>query len=149
MAQGRFVILTATPEQMQSYWLNEYFPDAIIKSIVQMPVLDLVTGALTRAGFTFIETEGLDIRDDLQDLFLYSGKHRPEMYLDEGVRRGISTFASLADQEEVASGCRRLAENIQPGRIDEITAAYDNRGGDYLFCRRHRLSRTPSPLALS
>ena len=33
---GRFVILTATPEQMQSYWLNEYFPGAMAKSIVQM-----------------------------------------------------------------------------------------------------------------
>jgi len=130
---GRFVILTATPGQMQSYWLNEYFPDAMVKSIVQMPALDLVTGALTGAGFTSIETEGFDIQDDLQDFFLYSGKHRTEMYLDEGVRRGISTFARLAHPEEVASGCLRLAEDIQAGRIDEVMAAYGNQGGDYLF----------------
>ncbi|HAI99062.1 MAG TPA: methyltransferase type 11, partial [Dehalococcoidia bacterium] len=51
------------------------------KSIEQMPALDLVTGALTQAGFTSIDTEGFDIRDDLQDFFLYSGKYRPEMYL--------------------------------------------------------------------
>ena len=131
--RGRFVILTATPVQMQSYWLNEYFPDAMVKSIEQMPALDLVTGALTQAGFTSIDTEGFDIRDDLQDFFLYSGKYRPEMYLDEGVRRGISTFASLADPEEVTSGCLRLAEDIQSGRIDEVRASYENQGGDYLF----------------
>jgi SAM-dependent methyltransferase len=106
--KGKFVILTATPEQMQSYWLNEYFPEAMRKSIEQMPALELVTGALTQAGFTSLETEGFDIRNDLQDFFLYSGKHRPEMYLDEGVRRGISTFASLADPAEVAGGSRRL-----------------------------------------
>ena len=130
---GRFVILTATPVQMQSYWLNEYFPDAMLKSIEQMPALDLVTGALTQAGFESIDTEGFDIRDDLQDFFLYSGKYRPEMYLNEGVRRGISTFASLADPEEVTSGCLRLAEDNQSGRIDEVRASYENRGGDYLF----------------
>ena len=86
--RGRLVILTATPVQMQSYWLNEYFPDAIPESIEQTPALDLVTGALTQAGFTPIDTEGFDIRDNLQDFFLYSSKYRPEMYLDEGVRRG-------------------------------------------------------------
>ena len=131
--RGRFVILTATTVQMQSYRLNEYFPDAMVKSIEQMPALDLVTGALTQAGFTSIDTKGFDIRDDLQDFFLYSGKYRPEMYLDEGVRRGISTFASLADPEEVTSGCLRLAEDIQSGRIDEVRASYENQGGDYLF----------------
>ena len=131
--RGRFVILTATPVQMQSYRLNEHFPDAMVKSIEQMPVLDLVTGALTQAGFTSIDTEGFDIRDDLQDFFLYSGKYRPEMYLNEGLRRGISTFASLADPEEVTSGCLRLAEDIQSGRIDEVRASYENQGGDYLF----------------
>ena len=131
--RGRFVILTATPVQMQSYWLNEYFPDAMLKSIEQMLALDLVTGALTQAGFTSIDTKGFDIRDDFQDFFLYSGKYRPDMYLDEGVRRGISTFASLADPEEVTSGCLRLAEDIQSGRIDEVRASYENQGGDYPF----------------
>ena len=118
---------------MQSSWLKEYLPDAMIMSLEQMPALDLVTGALTQSGFTSIDTEGFDIGDDLQDSFLYSGKYRPEMYLDEGVRRGISTSASLADPEEVARGCLRLAEDIQSGRIDEVRASYENQGGDYLF----------------
>ena len=98
-----------------------------------MPALDLVTGALTQAGFTSIDTEGFDIRDDVQDFFLYSGKYRPEMYLNEGVRRGISTFARLADPEEVTSGCLRLAEDSQSGRIDEVRASYENQGRDYLL----------------
>ena len=45
--KGKFVVLTAMPEQTQSYWLNEYFPEAMRMSIEQMPALDLVTGALT------------------------------------------------------------------------------------------------------
>lgn len=29
MNSGRFVIFTSSPEQMESYWLTEYFPKAI------------------------------------------------------------------------------------------------------------------------
>jgi len=39
----------------------------------------------------------------------------------------------LANPEEVTSGCLRLAEDIQSGRIDEVRAAYENQGRDYLF----------------
>ena len=98
-----------------------------------MKALVLVTGALTQAELTSIDTEGFDIRDSLQGFFLYSGEYRPEMYLDEEVRRGISTFASLAVPEEVKGGCLRLADDIQSGRIDELRESYENPGGDYLF----------------
>ena len=131
---GRFVIFTDTPEQIESYWLNEYFPEAMLKSIVQMPSFDQVQMALLLAGFTSIDTEPYEVRDDLQDLFLYSGKHRPEIYLKEEVRRGISTFSSLADPREVANGCRRLAQDIDSGRIADIVKSYGQEsGGDYIF----------------
>jgi hypothetical protein len=69
----------------------------------------------------------------LQDLFLYSGKYRPEIYLDENVRSGISTFALLASADEIAAGCQRLAADINTGRITEIVKKYENNHGDYLF----------------
>ena len=46
------------------------------------------------------------------------------------MRRGLSTFASLADPEEVTSGCLCLAEGIQSGSIDEVRASFENQGGD-------------------
>ena len=49
------------------------------------------------------------------------------------MRRRISTFARLADPDEVTSGCLRLAEDIQSSRIDEVRASYENQGRDYLF----------------
>ena len=67
---GKFVIFTATPEQM--------------------PALDLVQGSLSEAGFTTMETEPYEVAEDLQDLFLYSGKPRPEMYLDPEFREALS-----------------------------------------------------------
>jgi SAM-dependent methyltransferase len=65
LAPGRLVIFTATREQMRSYWLNEYFPNAMKKSIEQMPDIDEVQEALTRAGFQIAYTEPYEIQPDL------------------------------------------------------------------------------------
>ena len=133
LGRGKFVIFTATPQQMRGYWLNEYFPEGMAKSIRQMPALDLVQRSLNEAGFTNMDTELYEVTQDLQDLFLYSGKQRPEMYLDPVFRKGISTFSSLADATEVADGLRRLEEDIRSGRIHRVVSEFRNTGGDYLF----------------
>lgn len=75
----------------------------------------------------------LPVAPDLQDLFLYSGKQRPELYLNPAVRADISTFASLADPEEVREGCERLEADLRSGRFARIAARYSDREGDYLF----------------
>ena len=98
-----------------------------------------IHSALIEAGFQIADTELCSIRPDLQDFFWYSGKFRPEMYLSDQVRQGISTFAALADPDEVAEGCRRLAEGIASGDILEVQRRYDNSGGDYIFLRATKL----------
>ena len=133
MASGRFVIFTATHQQMRGYWLNEYFPEAMGKSIAQMPDFQVLEAELLKAGFQIDCTEPYEIQADLQDFFLYSGKHRPKMYLSESVRRGISTFASLADPFEVETGCQRLRADIQSERIYQVIQGYRHDQGDYLF----------------
>jgi len=136
LSSGKFVIFTATPEQMQSYWLNEYFPVAMKNSMKRMPPLELMHESLKSAGFKQISTELYEVKDDLRDLFLYGGKHRPGLYLNPNVRRGMSTFAAVARQEEVSIGCKRLEANIKSGRIKQVMADYEKRArgkGDYLF----------------
>ncbi|MEH2026517.1 class I SAM-dependent methyltransferase [Nostoc sp.] len=133
LVAGHFVLFTATPEQMSKYWLVEYFPEAIHKSAEQMPSLEKVRYALYEVGFDSVNIEPYSISKNLQDLFLYSGKYRPEIYLDENVRSGISTFALLASADEIAAGCQRLAADINTGRITEIVKKYENNHGDYLF----------------
>jgi ubiquinone/menaquinone biosynthesis C-methylase UbiE len=133
LAQGRFVLFTSTAEQMRGYWLNAYFPAAMARSIVQMPGLQAIGQALRQSGFASMHTEPYEVQTDLQDLFLYSGKHRPEMYLDPHVRAGISTFAVLAEASEVEEGCRKLSQDMASGRIAEVIASYQQAQGDYLF----------------
>jgi ubiquinone/menaquinone biosynthesis C-methylase UbiE len=133
LTRGHFVLFTSTAEQMRGYWLNAYFPAAMARSIVQMPGLQTIIRALQRSGFASVHTEPYEVHTDLQDFFLYSGKHRPAMYLDPQVRAGISTFAALADPSEVEEGCRKLSQDIESGRIAEVIARYRHPHGDYLF----------------
>jgi SAM-dependent methyltransferase len=145
LGRGRFVIFTAMPEQMRGYWLGAYFPEALERSIRQMPALDAVSGALTGAGFRVAAVELWEVPPDPIDVFLYAGKHRPELYLDPAVRRGISTFAKLADAGEVEQGLARLRADIETGRVKDVMAAHAHDGGDYSFVvAEKRSARRPS-----
>ena len=54
---NRFVILTATPQQMTGYWLHHYFPKMLQTSMEVMPAFSVVESNLLNNGFTNIETE--------------------------------------------------------------------------------------------
>lgn len=129
---GTFAIFTSTPEQTGNYWLAEYFPQAIRKSAEVLPSLEIISNALRKSGFARIETEPYPVSEDLQDLFLYSGKFKPEMYLDANFRANISTFALLAEPSEIESGCEQLQADIRSGKISEVIKKYEQEG-DYLF----------------
>ena len=136
---GRLVIFTSTCEQLAGYWLNEYFPVAMARSTEQMPSMAVVLRTLGEAGFTVDTVEPYGVRPDLQDLFLYAGKHRPELYLSETMRRGISTFSTLSDPAELEEGCARLQRDIESGFIRQVTEKYRNDDGDYAFIVASRL----------
>jgi SAM-dependent methyltransferase len=132
--RGRFVIFTADNSQSRGYWLNEYFPAGMAAMHKQMPLAAEVVRHLESAGFAAIELEPWEIPVDIQDWFLYAGKHRPEIYLDPAVRAGISTFAQgLITPEETAAGCARLEADIESGRFAEVAARYRHDRGDCLF----------------
>lgn len=130
---ARLVIFTSDPDQMRGYWLNHYFPRMLQDSMKQMPACEHVEKQLAQYGFSVAGTEKYFVRDDLQDLFLYSGKNRPAFYLDEQVRQGISSFSSLANADEVKTGLVRLQHDITTGKISEVIREHENNDGDYLF----------------
>jgi len=90
-------------------------------------------GCLESVGFQQIVDETFTLHAGLQDLFLQSGKHKPEIYLRHEVRAGISTFADLASEDEVLEGCRRLNQDIRSERIEQVVADYATPDGDYVF----------------
>jgi ubiquinone/menaquinone biosynthesis C-methylase UbiE len=130
---GRIVIFTSTPIQMKGYWLNHYFPKMVNDSIIQMPSFEKVKSAMNRVGFEILATEKYFVKPDLQDHFLYCGKERPELYLNEEVRKGISSFSALANQQEVEKGLMKLRKDIDTGKIKDVMQSFQNDEGDYLF----------------
>lgn len=134
-AGGSFVVFTSTPEQMKGYWLNHYFPRMLARSIEQMPSLEAVLEALEQAGLRLVEEIPYFVKNDLEDHFLYVGKHRPHLYLDPEIRSGISSFSDLALGEEVAKGLDKLKRDIASGQIETLIRLYENEGGDYLFLK--------------
>lgn len=131
--QGKVVLFTPLPNQTKAYWLHHYFPKMIEDSAKVLPALDQIESAFEHAGLEIIEREPYFVQPDLQDWFLYSGKHHPEMYFREEVRKGISSFALLANQPEVEKGLRQMRKDIDSGKIEEVMRAHENDLGDYLF----------------
>lgn len=130
---GRMVIFTSTPIQMKGYWLNHYFPQLLETSIAQMPAMEAIEEAIGKSGLKIVETKKYSVKDDLQDGFLYIGKNRPELYFEEKIRNGISSFMSLSNAEEVGSGLEKLKSGIADGKFEKIKQRYENAFGDYLF----------------
>ena len=98
-----------------------------------MPSYVSVESAMKKSGFEIIKTEKYSIQPDLEDKFLYCGKQNPELYFDENIRHGISSFSSLANQEEVKKGLAQLRKDIDNQEINEIIKSYENDLGDYLY----------------
>lgn len=130
---GRIVIFTSTPEQMKGYWLNHYFPKMLSDSIIQMPTLEKVKTAMKDAGIEFLGTHKYFIKHDLEDHFLYCGKQNPELYFDEQIRHGISSFSSLSNRTEVEKGLSQLRKDIDNGKVGEVIRSYENNLADYLY----------------
>jgi ubiquinone/menaquinone biosynthesis C-methylase UbiE len=131
-AGARFVVLNGTAEQMRRYWLIEYFPRAMEKATAPYERFETVE-VLKGAGFRVECEEKYDVRPDLKDFFLYCGKNRPERYLDPRIISGISTFADAPDPDEIDRGVKRLAADIESGRINRVIRSYAHDYGDYMF----------------
>jgi SAM-dependent methyltransferase len=130
---GKLVIFTSPPEQMETYWLNHYFPKALKESGVKMLTHEKMNPLAKQAGFDFVEIENYFIKPDLKDLFLQSGKHDPEIYFREEIRNGISTFAAHGNKVEVANGLAQLRKDIDSGEFFKIKQNYESDKGDYCF----------------
>lgn len=130
---GSLVLFTALPDQMRSYWLCEYFPAMMEKACEQMPKQELLEVSLRESGFVLQSLQPFWITTSLRDLFLYSGKQRPEMYLSKRVRDGISSFRNFCNSSELAGGLAQLEADIASGAIQSVMNKYRSDTGDYVF----------------
>ena len=129
---GRYVIFSALPEQLEAYWLAHYFPSMMAAAVRACQSRSAVDEALSAVGFRLAGLEPWAVLSDLADMFLYAGKDRPELYLEEGFRNGISSFREFASAE-VDDGLARLRADLDSGRWEALRARADQGRGDHCF----------------
>jgi len=138
LSAGTLVVFTAFPEQMRNYWLCHYFPRMMARSIEKMPAKAAVVDALHGAGFTIQDIVTFHVTNELQDLFLYSGKGRPRFYLDSSVRANISSFATLCPATELEHGLNALRSDVEDNSFPSVAQHYFETAGDYAYVIAHK-----------
>jgi SAM-dependent methyltransferase len=108
VARDRVVILTWDPSHPAFWLVRDYFPDLIEFDRRIFPALAELEAALGQ-----IEVSVVPVPHDCVDGFLGAYWRRPERYLDESVRGGISTFARIGD---VSPRLEQLRCDLESGR---------------------------------
>jgi SAM-dependent methyltransferase len=110
VARRRVVLFTWDPATMRDGWLvRDYLP-----GFAQLvPPGYRIENTLARLGGRG-RIEPVPIPHDCRDGFLHAYWRRPEAYLDEHVRAGISVFAKL-DDADLAAGLARLEADLASG----------------------------------
>jgi SAM-dependent methyltransferase len=134
VARKRVVFFTIDPGVLKNFWLFDYFPELI-------GVDSKIFPAPVSFAERFLSTtvSRVMIPEDCRDGFLGAFWKRPQAFLDESVRAGISTFARLKP-EELESGLHRLRNDLEAGtwqgRHEELTARHElDLGYRIVICR--------------
>lgn len=113
---GRQVILMFDADLTNGLWLVEdYFPE-----IEQLPTEQRAPSVREVSALLgdLVDVAAVPVPRDCVDGFAGCYWNRPEAYLDAGVRRAMSCFATLGDEIE-ARGVARLRADLESGRWDE------------------------------
>jgi SAM-dependent methyltransferase len=107
VAKKRVVVFTWDPDFIDAFWLvTDYLPEVGALDLPRFPKIDrLLPGARVTA---------VPIPHDCTDGFLGAYWRRPEAYLDERVRRGISVLQQLP-HDVVDAAIARLAADLASG----------------------------------
>jgi len=130
---SKLIVFSFTPEQVGQYWLCHYFPKMIERAMHATPALADMKQLFLEAGFSSVQTENYFVQPELEDLFMYAGKHTPERYLDAQFRSGVSAFRTLIDEEELETGLSGLVNDIKTGAVKDVIQQFENETGDYIF----------------
>jgi ubiquinone/menaquinone biosynthesis C-methylase UbiE len=111
---GKLVIFAFEQEKISNFWLTNYFPYFTRNTLTTFPSTKKIASLIKQ--ITQQETAIIPflLPVDLSDSFAASGWCKPEVYLDDQVRRGISTFAKMPTNE-LEAGLKRLKIDIDNG----------------------------------
>lgn len=110
VATKRLVLHTWDPAATEYYWLiHDYIPELFAFDAARFPKVDELT-----ARFRSARIIEVPIPHDCTDGFQGAYWRRPEAYLDDSVKKGISSFQQIS-QGALARGLARLRADLDSG----------------------------------
>lgn len=120
------VIFTLDPRRSEYCWFGDYFPGIQRRMFRTFPAVDELVRIFAAARRSRAVVRSFPLPADLTDLNMHAGWNRPEIYLNETIRRGMSGFA-LAAREEIEAGLARLDADLRSGMWDKRHGAERSR----------------------
>lgn len=111
---GKIVIFAFEQGKIPEFWLTDYFPYFARDTLATFPSTREIASKIEQITQKKGEIVSFLLPPNLKDLFAAAGWCRPEMYLDQRVRNGISSFAKMS-LKELTTGLDRLAIEINRG----------------------------------
>ncbi|HYH11992.1 MAG TPA: class I SAM-dependent methyltransferase [Thermomicrobiales bacterium] len=112
VTRGPIVILTSDPAALRHHWLAAYLPELLAIEARRFPAIDTIVSLLGGA-----EVRDIPIPLTCTDGFEEAYYGRPELLLDPGVQRAISTWSFLAPEAN-ARFMHHLAVDLASGAWD-------------------------------
>lgn len=111
---GPLVMFSFDIEHKANFWLFDYFPKFVEIDQNWSASLANIENFLRDSLDASMETYPFPLPRDLIDHFAAAGWARPEIYLQEKYRKGISSFSKLT-QEELEVGLSALRGDLEDG----------------------------------
>jgi ubiquinone/menaquinone biosynthesis C-methylase UbiE len=124
--RGILLIYTHLPEELNFFWLQDYFPALFKVDTEKFPSADLLKELLKDCGFVINDVQKYELHYDLRDNFLAANWRKPKNYLKEEIRSGISTF-SLLSKKEIEQGVDSLRDDLSSGEWNKKYGAIKTR----------------------
>ena len=112
---GPLVVFAFDIEHKADFWLFDYFPQFVDIDLSWSPTIDEIDRFATQQLQTSFYKEPFPLPKDLIDHFAAADWARPQNYLDETYRDGISSFHKLSE-EEIATGLQSLETDLNSGQ---------------------------------
>jgi ubiquinone/menaquinone biosynthesis C-methylase UbiE len=137
---GPIVIHTMDPRAGEKFWFETYFPEIYGRVFTVFLPLDQVCRTIAQGRDWTASIRKYPLPHDAVDMNMSSGWNRPEIYLDEQMRRNMSGFA-LAQPEDFRNGLADLRRDLESGQWDRKFGQLRQKGSLDLGYRFLRFGR--------
>ncbi len=138
------LLLTAWPNQMMSWWLNQYFPQGLFRLRRDMPNRDALLAVVEKLGWQLEQEAPWWVPDACDAPLLYAGKHRPGLYFDRNWRVGFAAFHNYIQKAELEGGISGLWADLRAGRFMDVARKRPDTDGDYTLLLLRRAGGEPA-----